>query len=495
MASPLTLTTPLGPGALLVTGFSGHEELSRPFSFELDLVALNSTSVPFDALIGMPVMLAMAIPGGGTRYFNGFVSRFSAGSRGSTFTRYQAEVVPQLWLLTRNRDSRIFQQRSVPEILQQVLGSRGVTFQLQGTFPPREYCVQYRESDFDFASRLMEEEGIYYFFHHTENGHQMVVANTPSSFQPVVPGTESFASSPPTGPNSTTVYEWSKTQELRSGKVTLWDHHFELPGVNHLEGTADIQDAVRVGSVTHHLALAGNDKMELYDYPGYYAKRYDGVDPGGGSDPDDLSMIQPDATRMADIRMRAEALLSLLVVGASNCRQFITGNTFTLRNHFNGNGKYLLTHVSHAASVSGDPRKATQDNVAYRNSFQCIPAGLPFRPERTTPIPTVRGSQTATVVGPAGSQVFTDQFARVKVQFHWDREGKRDEDSSCWVRVGALHAGTESGFVTAPRIGQEVIVDFLEGDPDQPIIVGSVYNADHRPPPPPPGTEGGGRDG
>jgi type VI secretion system secreted protein VgrG len=485
---PLVVSSPLGSNEFFAVRLSGGEAISRPFQFELDLAALNATEVPFEKLIGSPMSLAMAIPGGGTRFYNGIVSRFSAGRRGDTFTEYRAEVVPWLWLLTRQRNSRIFQQQTIPEILERVLGSQGVEFEIQGNFAPRDYCVQYRESDFDFASRLMEEEGIFYFFRHTQTGHTMVVANSPASLLSVTPGIESFASTPPTGPNSTTVFQWTKTQELRSGRVTLQDYNFEVPS-NSLLATKVTQDAVRVGQVTHHLAVGGNDAFELYDYPGGYAKRYDGIDPGGAEDPARLTLLQPDAARTADIRMRQEAANALIVDGTSNCRQFITGNTFTLRNHFNGNGRYLLTSVQHSGSVSGDPRTATQRDVAYHNTFECIPTALPFRPQRTTPVPTVHGSQTATVVGPAGSQVFTDKYGRVKVQFHWDREGKNDEDSSCWVRVGALHAGQESGFVAVPRIGQEVIVDFLEGDPDQPIVVGSVYNT-HRLPPP--RAEGGG---
>jgi type VI secretion system secreted protein VgrG len=487
-APPLIVNTSLGSNEFFAVKLDGDEAISRPFRFELDLVALNATVVPFEKLIGSPMSLAMAIPGGGTRFFSGIISRFSSGRRGDTFTEYRAEVVPQFWLLTRKTNSRIFQQQTVPEIIQKVLPSQGVELQIQGNFAPRDYCVQYRESDFDFASRLMEEEGIFYYFRHTDTGHTMVVSDSQASFQSIVPGTESFAPTPPTGPNSTTVFQWTKTQELRSGKVTRWDYNFEVPS-NHLQGTAVTQDAVRVGVVTHHLAVAGNAKYELYDFPGGYAKRYDGIGPGGADDPSRLALIQPDATRTADIRMRQEADNALIVDGASNCRQFITGNTFTLRNHFNGNGRYLLTDVQHSASVSGDPRTATQRDVAYHNAFQCIPTGLPFRPQRTTPVPTVHGSQTATVVGPAGEEIFTDKYGRVKVQFFWDRQGKSDANSSCWVRVGSLHAGQEGGFAAVPRIGQEVVVDFLEGDPDQPIIVGSVYNPSHLPPP---RTDGGG---
>jgi len=480
MAPPLTLTTPLPPGTLLPTGFSGTEAISQLFAYDLDLVAENAQSVPFDQLVGQQVRLAVAMPAGGTRFFNGLVSRFSQGRRGSTFTAFRMEVVPQVWMLTRKAQSRIFQSKSVPDVLRAVLGTQGMTYQLKQTYQPREYCVQYRESDFDFASRLMEEEGIFYYFRHTSAGHQMVVADQPATFSSVAaPSTETFGDAPST-PDTGTVFDWEKFQELRSGRVTLWDHNFELPHET-LEGDAVTQDAVRMGTVTHHLEL-GNDGLELYDFPGGYAKRFDGISPGGSEVPSRLSLIQPDAARTAGIRMQQEAVNGLVARGQSNCRQFVPGATFGLQGHFDANGKYLLTSVHHRCEVAGDPRTATQAKVAYHNDFACIPTGLPFRPQRTTPIPTVRGSQSAVVVGPAGEQEFTDKYGRVKVQFHWDRQGKNDANSSCWVRVAALHAGQETGYQVAPRIGQEVIVDFLEGDPDQPIIIGSVYNPDRMPP-------------
>jgi type VI secretion system secreted protein VgrG len=384
-------------------------------------------------------------------------------------------LVPQLWLLTKAQQSRIFQQLSVPEVLRRVLGDLNVNFELQGNYEPRTYCVQYRETDFNFASRLMEEEGIYYFFTHTADGHQLVIADTPQSHPDL--GTVLFDR---TAKQGSTVSEWGKTQSLTSGKVTLWDHSFELPH-NHLEADAAIQESVAAGQVTHQLHVGGNDGLELYDYPGGYAKRFDGVDPGGGDRSGDLGKILPDGQRTAAIRMGEEAAQGLEIAGASTYSNLIGGHRFNLDGHFDGNGPYVLTSVEHTAS-GGDPQGS---QASYSNSFTCIPFALPFRPARRTPKAIVPGAQTAVVTGPAGTEIFTDKYGRVKVQFHWDRQGKNDANSSCWVRVGALHAGTEQGFITVPRVGWEVVVDFLEGDPDQPIIVGSVYNADHPPPRPP----------
>src|SRR5262249_13014228 len=212
-----------------------------------------------------------------------------------------------------------------------------------------------------------------------------------------------------------------------------------------------------------------------------YAQRFDGVDPGGGDRPADIQQIFEDNDRTVGLRMQEGALPSLVIHGASNCRQFVTGHKFTLERHFNADGEYVLTRLQHTARLGGDYRSDGRD-FHYANSFTCIPFALPFRPARVTSKPFVQGTQTAVVVGPSGEEIFTDKYGRVKVQFHWDRQGKYDANSSCWIRVAQAWAGRRWGTSFWPRIGQEVIVDFLEGDPDQPIIVGSVYNADQMPP-------------
>jgi type VI secretion system secreted protein VgrG len=473
----LSLTTPLGPDVLLVSGFSGREALSQLFTYRLDLVAANDAQVPFDALLGQTVTLALALPTGGVRYFGGFVQRFGQGARGAKYTSYRAELVPQLWLLTRKATSRIFQRVSVPDILRQVLAGLNVDFQLQGTFQPRNYCVQYRESDFSFASRLMEEEGIFYFFQHGADGHRLVVANTPSSHPDA--GTVAYDPNATQKSPAQVVYQWEKEQELRSGLVTLRDHTFELPSQN-LEARASILDSVPVGTVRHRLKLGVNETLELYDYPGGYAQRFDGIDRGRGEQPGELEKIFPDAVRTVGIRMEQEAVPSLHVAGASTARQLAAGHRFALQGHFNADGQYVLTGVDHSAQVAN----VESGDVAYTNQFTCIPVALPYRPQRTTPRPVIAGHQTAVVVGPAGQEIFTDKYGRVKVQFFWDREGKKDENSSCWIRVGAVWAGKQWGVIHIPEVGDEVVVAFEEGDPDRPIIVGSVYNAERLPPQP-----------
>ncbi|HUJ23720.1 MAG TPA: type VI secretion system tip protein VgrG [Bryobacteraceae bacterium] len=478
----LKISTPLGKDVLLLQGFSGQEAISSLFHFHLDLLAENQTSVAFDKLLGQKVTVELMLPNEETRYFSGIISSLSQGGRDQTFTRYRAEMVPQFWLLTRRAQSRIFQTMTVPDILKKVLDGLDVKFDIQGTFQPRDYCTQYRESDFQFASRLMEEEGIYYFFKHSADSHKMVLANTPQS-HPDLPGDSRIIYEELGGGTreEERIYRWEKVQDLRSGKYTLWDHCFELPH-KHLEAEKPIQDSVQVGKVSHKLKVGGNDSLEIYDYPGAYAQRFDGVDPGGGDRASDLQKIFDDNGRTVGIRMQQEALPSVVINGASNCRHLVSGHKFNLTRHFNADGQYVITSLSHVAQHGYDAAGMDKADDHYSNVFTCIPFALPFRPLRSTPRPVVRGSQTAVVVGPSGEEIFTDKYGRVKVQFHWDREGKNDATSSCWVRVGTPWAGKNWGMIHIPRIGQEVVVDFLEGDPDQPIIIGSVYNADQMPP-------------
>jgi type VI secretion system secreted protein VgrG len=485
---PLEVLTPLGPDVLLLKGFTGREGLSQLFEFHLDLVAENRRPIPFEDLLGQPVAVRLALGGGKQRYFHGIVGRFSQGRQGQRFTAYRAQVVPQFWLLGKRVGCRVFQHRSVPEILGEILRGLTVSFRLHGKFEPRDYCVQYRESDFAFASRLMEEEGIFYFFTHSDKGHEMVVANTPQS-HPEVPGLPTVLYEEVEGGtrDEFRVNGWEKVQELRAGKTTLRDHCFELPG-QHLQGQRPIAAAVQVGRVAHKLQLPGNQHLEIYDYPGDYAGRFDGIDKGGGEQPQELRKIFEDNERTARIRMDQEALPGLVIHGAGNCRQFVSGHRFALQRHFNADGPYVLTTVEHAAEFGQQFDSGQPADLDYRNRFTCVPLGLPFRPPRATPRPRVEGTQTAVVVGPPNEEIFVDKYGRVKVRFHWDRDPRKDGQNSCWVRVAQSWAGKRYGAFFWPRVGNEVVVAFLEGDPNQPIIVGSVYNAGEMPPPALPGT-------
>jgi type VI secretion system secreted protein VgrG len=477
---PLKLTTPLGEDALILIALQGREAISQLFHFELKTAWDNKTKLlPFDELLGKKVTVEYS-PAKNKRYFHGMVCKVTQGGCDERLTYYSLEVVPDLWLLDRKMYSRTFQHMSVPDILKKLFTGLDVSYEMAGTFERREYCVQYHETDFAFASRLMEEEGIYYFFQHSSSGHKLVLGNTPQSHPELPYAPKAVWDQGPRTPfDEEVVFEWNKGQEIRSGKFTSWDYTFEMPTKN-LEAERSIMDSVTVGTVTHKLNVANSD-LELYEYPGGYASRFDGINKSGGEQSSNLQGIFSDNKRTVGIRMQEEALSSLLIRGRGQHAAFTAGHTFEMARHYSDDGNFVLTSVEHDAEqpLTADDREQA---FKYSNWFTCIPAGLPFRPSRVTPVPSVRGVQTATVVGPGGEEIYPDKYGRVKVQFHWDREGSDDVNSSCWVRVATFWAGTQWGAVHIPRIGQEVIVDFLEGDVNQPIIVGSVYNADMMPP-------------
>ncbi|MCJ7627040.1 MAG: type VI secretion system tip protein VgrG, partial [Longimicrobiales bacterium] len=314
------------------------------------------------------------------------------------------------------------------------------------SYSPREYCVQYRESDLEFVSRLMEEEGIFYFFQHSGEGHKLILADDRSAVE-ACKGQEIFRveQSPDARDDEDVITELEREHQVYTAKVTITDYDFAQPSMN-LESSA-----------------SDDDFEELYDYPGKYTKLSDGE-------------------RYASLRLQEQAAAQEIVRGIGRCRAFRSGYEFDLSEHYRAdlNQTYFLKSVWHSGH-GGGYRSAKQE-AEYTNEFECMPASIPFRAPSRTPKPVVQGSQTAMVVGPSGEEIFTEKNGQVKVQFHWDRVGKRDEKSSCWVRVSHPWAGKGWGAVSIPRIGQEVIVDFLEGDPDRPIVTGRVYNAEVMPP-------------
>ncbi len=478
---PIGITTPLGEDVLLLTAIRGHEGISELFRFDLELIAENKKTVAFEKVLGQNVTVRLDLPEEkGKRYFNGIVSRFSQARRDQTFTHFRAELVPRLWLLTRKSQSRIFQHVAVPDILKELLKGLTVKMEISGTYEPRDYCTQYRETDFAFASRLMEEEGIRYYFKHADGSHQMVVTDEATTHPdvPVQPEVI-FAEMLHGGTiDETRVTAWEKVQEIRPDVITLWDHCFELPG-QHLEAQQPILENVKVGKASHKLKPVPGDPLEVYDFPGGYAQRFDGIAPGGGARPAELQKIFTDKDRTVRLRMELEEMLSLRVEGESYCFHFVPGHAFTLTKHFDADDRYLLTRVEHEGSLEGDYRSGDDLAFAYKNRFRCIPTALPYRPPRVTPRPEIAGTQTATVVAPPGEEIFCDKYGRVKVLFHWDRQGKKDPTASCWIRVAQPWAGKGWGSFFWPRAGHEVVVSFEEGDPDQPVIVGSVYNGEN----------------
>jgi type VI secretion system secreted protein VgrG len=452
------IETPLGKDKLLLRGFSGQETISQLSTFELDLLS-KDPEIKFEDIIGKRVALRVTLSEDKNRYFNGFISRFVQTGALTGMPNYRATMVPWLWFLTKTTDCRIFQNKTIPDIIQQICKEYGFTdikTKLQATYEPRDYCVQYRETDYNFVARLMEQYGIFYFFEHEKEKHWLVLADNPDAHQPCPE--QPKAKWNPQGSKSLTedvVTTLEVEKIFRPGKYALTDYNFETPSTSLL---SEIDTTIAVG---------GNTKYEVYDYPGEYEKKGQGK-------------------QLVKVRMEEQEVKHLHVTGTSSCRAFCTGYRFDFEDYSRAdlNQAYVLTAVSHTGTV-GDTYstgKTGDGTEAYTNAFTCVPHSVPFRPPQITPKPIIQGPQTAVIVGPSGEEIYVDKYGRVKAQFHWDREGKFDENSSCWMRVSQVHAGKGFGAIDTPRIGEEVIMSFLEGDPDRPLIVGRVYNAKNMPP-------------
>ncbi len=458
----LLISTPLGENVVILAGFSGTEGLSVPFSFELNLVS-ESNTIAFDQIIGNNITISIGEDEASARFFNGIVSRFSqdTGTGDTGLARYSATVVPWFWLLSKTTNSRIFQDKSVPEIVEELFTEKGFNdfrMELDETYEPKEYCVQYAETDFNFVSRLLEQEGIFYFFEHENGVHTMVLGDAPAK-HPVCPMNESVSyRSGSTGGSTQEDYitDLDKWQEIRIGKYTVNDFNFESPNNDLLVG------------VVSQTPL-GPGVRDVYDFPAEYKTREEGE-------------------RLANIRMQAEEVRTTSFSGSSTRRGFSGGHKYDLsgghyRNEMNEK-TYVLTSVNHSSSepAGGSGGSEGGSSFTYTNRFTCVPFEVPYRPAFITPKPMIPGVQTAIVVGPDGEQIHTDEHGRVKVQFLWDKARTFDDTSSCWIRVSQSFAGTAWGGIFLPRVGHEVIVDFLEGDPDRPIITGRVYNGSNTPP-------------
>jgi len=479
----LRIATPLGKDYLLLDNFKASEGLSQLFSISAELLheetdnSFNPTIIDPKNIIGKGVTISVGSPDGTTRDFSGMVNSFMQGNRHVRFSHYSITIVPHIWLLTQNSQSQIFQQMSVPDILKKVFTGFDVKYEFQETYEPRNYCVQYRESDFNFASRLMEEEGIFYYFEHKDGKDLMIVADTPQSHRDC-PSKKDIPFFVKVGEKQDfvgAINSFLSGHNLQTGKVTLWGHNFQLP------------DKKLEKEETSKFTLGDNKSLELYDYPAGYGRKYDGIKTSGGEQSGDLQKVFPDRERTVKNLMEALDSRVTQATGTSDCCSITAGHRFNLIDHPNRdlNKTHTIVTATHSAEQSPDYVSDQAVNDPYTNTFTCIEqgAGKPgFRPLKTATKPIVQGSQTAIVVGPTGEEIFTDKYGRVKVQFHWDRDGQVDANSSCWVRVAQTWAGNKWGAMFIPRIGMEVLVHFLEGDPDQPIITGCVYNPQTMPP-------------
>ncbi len=459
----LTLKTPL-KDELTISLLQGHETLGRLFQYQLELSSHNE-EIDIDDILGQSVTVHFDDGADGVRYFNGIVSSFSqTGQLKDSGASYQATLRPWLWFLTRTADCRIFQELSVPDIIKQVFQDQGfsdIQDELQEEHKVWGYCVQYRETDFNFVSRLMEEEGIYYYFVHEDGKHTLVLADSGSAHQPVRDDAVMYYPVANANPRSEQcISSWLIRREVQPGACVVNDYDFRRPKAA-LRQHAQIQKK--------HAA----SEYEVYDYPGEYAERFEGS-----------------TGEYADIRIQELHVQQDQVEGVTDLRIMATGGLFTLDSHprKDQNKEYLVVDSSCEISLYGD-----SGGILYQCQFTAIDSQIPFRPARVTPKPVVQGPQTAVVVGPEGESIWPDKYGRVKVQFHWDRHAQDEdskENSSCWVRVSQNSAGGPTGSDTGsknwgsmflPHVDDEVIVDFLEGDPDRPIITGRVFNADNMP--------------
>jgi type VI secretion system secreted protein VgrG len=453
------ITTPLGKDALIVSQFSAVEQMSSLFQFDISMLSEKGELSP-DDILGKEVTLKYDLPNGQKRFFHGFVTEFSQGATNNRFHQYQATVRPWFWFLTRSADCRIFQNKDVGEIFEEVVKPYGFThykLKLSGALNKFEYCVQYRETDFNFISRLLEQEGISYHFQHADGKHTMVLANDNSAHEKVS-GYETVPYFPPDAPDAARerdhLEEWSFTKSVLPGTFATTDYDFTAPKTS-LAANSSI-------ARSH-----AHSKFEIFDYPADLAK-FDSGETG----------------RIAKIRVQEIQATHMVGRGKGNAAGLATGYKFKLDKYTRGdlNIEYLVTGARYLITSDAGAAGGADPGAECTVTIDTIDAKAPFRPARVTPKPIVQGAQTAIVVGKAGDEIYTDEHGRVKVQFHWDRQGKNDENSGCWIRVAQTWAGKQWGAIHIPRIGQEVIVDFLEGDPDKPIITGRVYNGANMPP-------------
>lgn len=461
----ISVSSPLGADVLLFASMSGFEELSRLSEFQLKVLS-EKADIAVNDILGKALTVSMDLPRGRKRHFNAYVTRFAATGREGRLSTYTLTLRPWLWMLTRSSNCRIFQEKSVLEIVRAVFepyacadfDASALEWAGDVKLP---YCVQYRESDFNFISRLFEQIGIYYFFSHSQGQHTMVLADSRAAHHPI----DGYATVDyvPIDARSTRagedIVEWALGAEIQTAAVALKDFNFERVSASNPGG---VMARLRSSRCDTH----DQSSFENYDYPGLFTEQEAGQ-------------------RLARSRVDVFDCQFETADGFAHSRGLFPGGLFTLAQHpvQAQNRQYLVTRAHYQLLYNGYETNAKpQADPICQCRFQAIPVSQQFRPQRLTSKPVVPGPQTAMVTGKSGEEIWTDKYGRIKVQFHWDLEGGNDEKSSCWIRVAQIWAGKNWGGMFIPRIGQEVVVEFLEGDPDRPMITGSVYNSDNMPP-------------
>lgn len=468
----MAINTELGEDVLLLRNFTCSESICSLYTINATVMAepRNESRITAQALVGKPAVIALKVANK-DRYFHGIIRSLTVTGREERFHYFTLEIVPQLWRLTQITDCRIFQQMTVMEIIEKIFNEfsfSDFTDLTNGPFTRWDYCVMYRESYWDFLCRLMEEEGIYWYWAHEQDKHVLKLGDT----------TDAAVDCPeftvgrymPEGGTSDVVEQdivmsWVTEEQLTPGSYTVRDHNFQLP--------TQSLEAMEVSLVQ----IGDNSSLTLYEYPAGSSQKF--------KEPDSrLGNIAQESGTIAKVRMENAECEHSISSGTSLCRTWTSGHAFELTRHFRPalNTKYTLLSVLHSAQQSPTYETNQEAPDPYRNSFTCIPHSVLYRPPRKTPVPKICGPQTAVVVGPAGEEIYPDKYGRVKVKFPWDRYAHNDDTDTCWIRVATPWAGTQWGMIHLPRIGHEVVVHFIDGDPDNPLIIGSVYNADNMPP-------------
>ncbi len=455
----IKLTTPLSSDQmLLVDLFAGSEGLSSLFSYDLSLISQDA-HIALKSLIGKPVLLEIELAEGSTQPIHGYITHFANQGSDGALARYTATLEPWLWMLSRRFDSRIFQDQTVEQVLMQVFSAYGTLprfeFRLTRPLKAHSYITQYRESDFNFVQRLLDSEGLFYYFEHTHEHHTLVVMDNSGLLDPLPAQPKIRFHSASVTETADAITHWGGSRELQSGRMAVQTFDYKQPRnllpvtMNSINEQGDVE------------------AFEIFDFPGAYTHGTYG-----------------EGERLVRNRLEAMEARAKVFFGKSNCRAMCMGHTFELLQHYEhdlgtlDDRRFLLLAIQHRGAnnyLNGTP-------AHYGNDFTCIRSKVPFRPQPSTKRPLLHGPQTAIVVGPPGEEIFTDSLGRVKLQFHWDRNGQHDDHSSCWVRVAQAWASGGFGSIQIPRVGDEVVVSFLDGNPDRPLVTGSLYNSQNQPP-------------
>ena len=452
--------TPLGKDVLVLVRYDGTEGLSELFEYRIEALS-EQKDIDFDKAMGQPCTLKFQTYGQ-EREFNGILVEAQALGVKNDYYSYRVVLRPWLWLLSHTTDCRIFQDKKAPEIIKEVFKDRGFTdfdskLTDEGSYPKLEYCVQYRETDLNFVTRLMEKEGIYYFFKHSGGKHTLVLADSKTSHQPV-PGRAKMPFHPPSGEfarKEERIYEWISERRFRTGKIELNDYNYLKPNANMLSDANASERYTR-------------SDMEFYDYPGKYKEKSIG-------------------DRYARIQLEAEQALDHRCLGNGDAMSLFPGGLTQLERHPNDsqNKEYLVVRAAHSYAAeqyrSGAGGSAEE---IYFGNYEFLPRDQQFRAPIVTPKPLIHGIQTAKVVTKeegGSEEIEVEELTEIYVWFYWDRK-KHKEKRSCKLRCAQVWSGKKWGGQFIPRVGMEAVVEFLEGDPDRPLVVGTVYNDDNKPP-------------